>query len=405
MKKELISIFSQLEREKGLNREVLVDALTQALIVAARKIVKVDSPEVEVTANVDPAKGEIHVYIDGKELKSSDFGRIAAQTARQVIIQKIREAEKENVYNDFKAKEGDIVGGLVYRLEKRAVILDLMGKAEGIIPHSFLTRLDRFRMGERAKAFVYEVKKERGVQIILSRRHEGLVRKLFDLEVPEIGEGIVEIKAIARDAGERTKVAVVSKDDKIDCVGACVGIRGSRVKNIIEELRGEKIDIVRWSEDTKEFIKQALQPAVISMIELNRHERRAKVLVPADQLSLAIGKRGQNVRLASKLVAWEIDVRSRESIEADVKKLVKFKSIGKKAAEILVDAGFGNLRTLASKKPEDLAKLKGIGPKKAKAMVDEIKKTMDKEAKKAQKAAEKDAEKNIEKEVEKNENS
>lgn len=386
MKKELISILSQLEREKGLDREVLVDALQQALIVAAKKIVKVKSPDAEVTAEVDPAKGEIHVYIDGKELQSSDFGRIAAQTARQVIIQKIREAEKENIYNDFKAKEGDIVGGLVYRLEKKAVIMDLMGKAEGIIPHSFLTRLDRFRMGERAKAFVYEVKRERGVQIILSRRHEGLVRKLFDLEVPEIGEGIVEIKAIARDPGERTKVAVFSKDEKIDCVGACVGIRGSRVKNIIEELRGEKIDIVRWSEDTKEFIKQSLQPVVISMIELNRQEKRAKVLVPADQLSLAIGRKGQNVRLASKLVNWEIDVRSRESIETDVKKLIKLKSIGKKAAETLVDAGYRNLRTLAAKESGDLAKLKGIGPKKAASIIAEVKKEVEKESKKAIKA-------------------
>ena len=236
MKKEFLTILAQLEREKGLDRQVLIEAVKHALIVAAKKIVKIsENPEVEpeVSVEIDPLKGDIQVLVNGKEVMSNEFGRIAAQTARQVIIQKIREAEKDSIYSDYKTKEGDIVGGVVYRIEKKAIILDLMGKAEGIIPNSFLSPLDRFRMGERVKAFVYEVKKEKGVQIILSRRHEGLVRKLFNLEVPEIGEGIVEIKAIAREAGERTKVAVFSKDEKVDCVGACVGIRGSRVKSII----------------------------------------------------------------------------------------------------------------------------------------------------------------------------
>ncbi len=373
MKKEFITILAQLEREKGLDKKVLLEAVEQALAVAAKKISKITDPGSDVRVEIDPNKGDIHVYIGEKEVVSNEFGRIAAQTARQVIIQKIREAEKDNIYNDYKAKEGDIVGGLVYRLEKKAVILDLMGKAEGIIPNSFLSPLDRFKLGERAKAYVYEVKKEKGVQIILSRRHEGLVRKLFNLEVPEIGEGIVEIKAIARDPGERTKIAVVSKDDKVDCVGACVGIRGSRVKNIIEELRGEKIDIVRWSEDIKEFIKAALSPAVISMIELDREVRRAKVLVAADQLSLAIGRKGQNVRLASKLVNWEIDVRSRESIEENIKKLLKLKSVGKKAAEVLVDAGYGNLNNLTRADVGTLSKLKGIGSKKAAGIIEEAK--------------------------------
>jgi len=384
VKKELLSIIAQLEREKGLDREVLIEAVKHALLVAAKKIAKIISPdasEEEVKVEMDSAKGDIHIYIGGKEIMSNEFGRIAAQTARQVIIQKIREAEKDNVYADYKAKEGDIVGGIVYRIEKKAVILDLMGKAEGILPHSFLSPLDKFRMGERAKAFIYEVKKDRGVQIILSRRHEGLVKKLFYLEVPEIGEGIVEIKAIARDPGERTKVAVLSKDDKVDCVGACVGIRGSRVKNIIEELRGEKIDIVRWNEDVKEFIKAALSPAVISMIELDREQRRAKVLVAADQLSLAIGKRGQNVRLASKLVGWDIDVRSRESIEENIKNLTALKAVGKKAASILVDAGYNDLRTLVKTQAKELSKLKGIGPKKAASIIEEAKKKIKGETK------------------------
>lgn len=376
MKKEFLSVIAQLEREKGIDRSILIEAVRQALTVAAKKIIKITSPDTEPRVEIDPEKGDIHIYIEGKEVISHEFGRIAAQTARQVIIQKIREAEKDNIYNDYKDKEGSIVGGVVYRLERKAVIIDLLGKAEGIIPSSFLSPLDHFRVGERVKAFVYEVKKEKGVQIILSRRHEGLIRKLFNLEVPEIGDGIVEIKGIARDPGERTKIAVCSKDDKVDCVGACVGIRGSRVKSIIEELRGEKIDIVRWSEDIKEFMKMALSPAVILMIELDRENKRAKVLVATDQLSLAIGRKGQNVRLASKLVGWEIDVRSKDSIEESIKKLLVLKAVGRKAAATLVDAGYNNLSLLAKAEPKALSSLKGLGKKKAASIIEEAKKAI-----------------------------
>jgi len=301
--KEFLTVLEQLEREKGLEKEVLLEAVKHALAVAAKKIFK-DVPEEDVRVEIDPNKGDIHIFIGKEEMISKDFGRIAAQTARQVIIQKIREAEKENTYTEFKKKEGDIVSGVVYRMEKKALIIDMMGKAEGVMPHSFMSPLDRFKVGERMRAFVYEVKRDKGTQIILSRKHENLVKKLFELEVPEIYEGIVEIKGIAREAGERTKIAVHSKDDKVDCVGACVGIRGSRVKSIIDELRGEKIDIVRWSEDIKEFIKAALAPAIIGQIEFDRENKRARVMLANDQLSLAIGKRGQNVRLASKLVGW-----------------------------------------------------------------------------------------------------
>ncbi len=374
MKKEFLSIIAQLEREKGLDKDVLMETVRCALTVAAKKIAKASSPEEEVKVEIDDKKGNIKVYIGDREVTSEEFGRIAAQTARQVIIQKIREAEKDNIYSEYKEKEGSIVGGVVYRLEKRAVILDLMGKTEGIMPKSFVSPLDKFKMGDRVKAYVHEVKRERGAQIILSRRSPGLVKKLFQLEVPEIAEGIVEIKSIARQAGERTKIAVSSKEEKVDCVGACVGIRGSRVKNIIEELRGEKIDIVRWSEDIKEYIKAALSPAVISMIELDRENRRAKVQLNSDQLSIAIGKRGQNVRLASELIGWEIDVRSKESIEEAVKDLQKLKSLGPKAAESLVDAGYNSLNLLARAESEKLAKLKGIGKKKAKKIVEEAEK-------------------------------
>ncbi|MFH1767997.1 MAG: transcription termination factor NusA [Candidatus Omnitrophota bacterium] len=378
MNREFLSMLEQLEREKGIKKEVLLEAVTHALTIAAKKICKISLSDVEVETRVeiDVQKGDIRVFVADKEIQSREFGRIAAQTARQVIIQKIREAEKEKVYDEFKDKIGDIVGGVVYRLEKKAVILDILGRAEGIIPNSFLSPLDSFRLGERAKAYVCEVKKEKGPQIILSRKHEGLVKKLFELEVPEIYEGIVEIKAISREAGERTKIAVCSKDEKVDCVGACVGIRGSRVKNIIEELRGEKIDIVRWSEDIKEFIKAALAPAVVSKIEIDRESRRAKVLVANDQLSLAIGRKGQNVRLASKLIVWEIDVRSKEVLQEETKKLSQLKSIGKKIAAVLVDAGYRDLGTIAKAREENLCKLKGLGKKKAESIIEEAKKNI-----------------------------
>lgn len=389
MKKEFLSTIAQLEREKGLDKGVLMETVRCALTVAAKKIAKMSSPEQEVRVDIDDKEGDIHVYIGDREVTSEEFGRIAAQTARQVIIQKIREAEKDNIYAEYKEKEGSIVGGVVYRLEKRAVIVDLMGKTEGIIPKSFLSPLDRFRMGDRVKAFVHDVKKEKGAQIILTRKSPGLVKRLFQLEVPEISEGIVEIKSIARQAGERTKIAVYSKEEKVDCVGACVGIRGSRVKNIIEELRGEKIDIVRWSEDIKEYIKAALSPAVISIIELDRENKRAKVQLNSDQLSIAIGKRGQNVRLASELVGWEIDVRSKESLEEAAKELQNLNSVGKKSAESLVDAGYNSIGTLEKADAKILAKLKGIGKKKAEKIIEEAGKF----AKEAEKKRNKEAEK------------
>ncbi|MBU2102483.1 MAG: transcription termination factor NusA [Candidatus Omnitrophota bacterium] len=376
MNKEFLTVLEQLERERGLDKALLIDAVQQALVVAAKKIAKITSPGADVKVEIDPNKGDIHVWVGDSEVVSRDFGRIAAQTARQVIIQKIREAEKDNIYNEFKNKEGDIVSGVVYRLERKAVILDLMGKAEGIMPHSFLSTLDKFRLGERAKAFVYEVKKDKGTQIILSRKHEGLVKKLFELEVPEIFEGIVEIRSIAREAGERTKIAVYSKDDKVDGVGACVGIRGSRVKNIIEELRGEKIDIVRWNADIKEFIKAALAPAVVSRIELDRDNKRARVLVAGDQLSIAIGKRGQNVRLASRVVGWEIDVRSKEAIEEELKEMLALKSIGKKLSAVLVDAGYAGISSLINAGSDKLSELKGIGEKKAQKIIAEAKQAL-----------------------------
>lgn len=388
MNKEFLTVLEQLEREKGLDREIFIDAVEQALIVAAKKIAKITSPGADVKVTIDRTKGDIKVWVGEKELVSREFGRIAAQTARQVIIQKIREAEKNSVYQDYKDKVGQIVGGVVYRLEKRGVILDLLGKAEAIIPQIFLSPLDRPRMGERMRALVVEVKRDKGPQIILSRKSEGLVKKLFELEVPEIFGGIVEIKTITREAGGRTKMAVFSKEDKVDCVGACVGIRGSRVKNVIEELRGEKIDIIRWHEDIKAFIKAALSPAVVSKIDIDRDIKRARVLVNADQLSLAIGKKGQNVRLASKLVSWEIDVRTKETIEKSLNQMCKLKSVGLQTAKFLVNNGYLEINSLVLAKEQALAKIKGIGKKKAAGIIEEAKKYLKSQQ---DKAAEKDS--------------
>lgn len=316
MSQELLSIIEQLEREKGIKKEVLISAVESAILSAARKVIDT-KPGEELTVKVDLATGKIHAFKNEEEITSFDFGRIAASTARQVVIQKIREAEKDVVFNEFQARVGELTSGTVYRFEKGNTIIDLLGKAEGILLKREQSTKEEFKQGQRIRAYVLEVRKEvKGPQIILSRAHPNLVKKLFELEVPEIYDGTVEIKAISRQAGERTKIAVASKNDKVDSVGACVGMRGNRVKNIVNELQGEKIDIVRYNDDIKEYIKAALLPAEISEIKLDKNKKRAEVIVANDQLSLAIGKHGQNVRLASKLIGWELDIRTKETAAA-----------------------------------------------------------------------------------------
>lgn len=309
--KELLVILEQLERDKGIDKNVLIEAVETAVASAAKKLWTVDKNE-DVKAKLDVATGRMVVYAGGEEIRSEEFGRIAAQTAKQVVIQKIREAEKDVIYNEYHSRIGDIINGSVYRFEKGNIIIDL-GKADAIIPKKEQSDKEEFKQGDRIRAYVLDVKREnKGPQIILSRSHPNFVKRLFKLEVPEIFEGIVEIKSVSRDVGERTKISVYSKDEKVDCVGACVGMRGSRVKNIVTELQGEKIDIVRYSSDIKEYIQAALSPAEISQIQFNYDEQKANIIVADDQLSLAIGKRGQNVRLASQLVGWELDLFSFE---------------------------------------------------------------------------------------------
>jgi N utilization substance protein A len=377
MNDELLAVLEHLQREKGIKKEILIQAVEQALISAARKDLGPDAKDIEVKLN--PETGEIQVESSGKKVTSAKFGRIAAQTAKQVIIQKIREAEREVIYEEFKKKVNILTNGSVHRFEKGNIIVDL-GKTEAILPKSEQSPKETYRQGETIRAYILDVRKtSRGPQIVLSRTHAGLIKRMFELEVPEIYEGIVQIKSIARESSERTKIAVYSKDEKIDCVGACVGMRGSRVKNIVRELRGEKIDIIRWSEDPKEFITGALSPAKVSDMEIDKEKKSARVLVADDQLSLAIGKRGQNVRLACKLTGWDIDIRSvsggkkKEEKKKEEKKkesdLSALSGIGEKTQTALIEAGFESLKQLAKADPVELTKVKGIGKKKAEKLI------------------------------------
>jgi len=378
MNSELLAILEHLEREKGVDKEILLQAVETAMVSAVKKAIGAKDTH-NIKVEIDRKTGKITAFCDDKEIKAVDFGRIAAQTARQVMIQKIREAEKDAVYNEFSSKVNNIVSGTVYRFEKGNVVVDFFGKTEGIIPRREQTPKETFKQGDRVKTFVLEVKKEpKGPQIMLSRAHPSFVKKLFELEVPEIFEGIVEIKSISREAGERTKIAVWSKDEKVDAVGACVGMRGSRVKNIVSEIQGEKIDIIRWSDDIREYITAALSPAKISEMKLDKESKRAEVIVPDDQLSLCIGRHGQNVRLASKLVGWDIDIRTKPEPKEDAahkeeQSLANIHGVGEKALEALVAAGYSTLESLAEADPKALSQIKGIGIKKAEKMVKEAK--------------------------------
>ncbi|MDD5196132.1 MAG: transcription termination factor NusA [Candidatus Omnitrophota bacterium] len=409
MSQELLAIIEQIEREKGIKKEVLIQAVESAMLSAAKRVIDL-KPDEEFRVEIDRNSGKIRAWRNAEEVTSIDFGRIAASTARQVIIQKMREAEKDVVFNEFQGKVGEIVSGTVYRFEKGNIIIDLLGKAEGILLKREQSPKEEFKQGQRLRAYVLDVKKDaKGAQIILSRTHPALVRKLFELEVPEIYEGIVEVKAISRQAGERTKIAVYSKNDKVDSVGACVGMRGNRVRNIVNEVYGEKIDIVRFNDDIREYIKNSLSPAKVSEIKLDKEHQKAEVIVDDDQLSLAIGKHGQNVRLASKLIGWDLDIRTKataaetlakeeakakeekaaaaaeeaSAVEKKSKKekkkkkaavsLEELSGIGEKTLTSLKEAGINTLAGLLAAKVEGLTQIKGIGEKKAEKLIAQAK--------------------------------
>ncbi len=306
-----------LEREKGVPAEAILDALANALVSAYKRT---PGAAEEARVTIDPDTGEITVY--GQELDEDgnvtrewvdtpeDFGRIAAQTAKQVIVQRLRDAKRAQVFDTYEGREGDLVTGIVQQSDHRSVILDL-GNADAVMPSSERIPYERLERGARVKALIREVRGEaKGPQIVVSRSHPDFIRRLFELEVPELADGVIEIRAIAREAGHRTKIAVHSNDQNVDPVGACVGARGSRVRQVVNELRGEKVDIVEWREDARQFIAEALSPAKVRQVVLDEETRTATVIVPDHQLSLAIGKEGQNARLAARLSGYRVDIRS-----------------------------------------------------------------------------------------------
>lgn len=339
MSAELIHALEQLEKEKGIHKDILIEAIEQALISAYKKNFGTNQ-NVEVT--IEQSTGEIRVYalktivdevVDPAEEMSIEqakrfgadfevgdmvevevtprkFGRIAAQTAKQVVMQRIREAEREIVFGEFASREEDILTGVVSRFERKNVVIDL-GRVEAILPPGEQTPGERYNIHDRVKVYVINVKKgNRSPQIYVSRTHPGLVKRLLELEVPEINDGTVEIKTIAREAGSRTKIAINSRNENVDPVGACVGQKGSRIRAIVDELRGEMIDVIKWSAIQEDYIASALSPAKVLQVSLDEDTRIARVVVPDFQLSLAIGKEGQNARLAAKLTGWKIDIKS-----------------------------------------------------------------------------------------------
>ncbi len=345
MNAELIRALQQLEEEKGIGKDVMFEALEAALLSAYKK--NFGGAAQNVRIEIDRTTGDMRVYqvrtvvqevadpaneialaevqqydptaavgdMVELEVTPRDFGRIAAQTAKQVWVQRLREAERELVYKEFRDREGDIVTGNVHRIERKNVYLDL-GRIEAVLPPPEQIPRESYRQGERVKAYVVEVRQgTRGPQIVVSRTHPGLLKRLFELEVPEIYEGIVEIKAIAREAGARSKIAVASRDKNVDPVGACVGPKGSRVQAVVDELRGEKIDIIPWNADAALFVAAALSPAKVVRVDVNEETRTAQVIVPDHQLSLAIGREGQNARLAAKLTGWRIDIKSETQLK------------------------------------------------------------------------------------------
>jgi N utilization substance protein A len=316
-----LDALQQIAKDKGISVDTLLDALANALLAAYKRM-----PDAEefATVTVDPDTGEIRVYgqevddddnvIREWDVTPKDFGRIAAQTAKQVMTQRIREAERDLKYEEYAGREGDIVTGIIQQSDNRYTLLDL-GKVEALLPQAEQVPYERYEHGARLKAYIVEVRKTtKGPQIVVSRTHPGLIKRLFELEVPEISSGVVEIKAAAREPGHRTKIAVWSNDPNVDPVGACVGARGARVRMVTNELRGEKVDIVPFSDEPREFVMRALQPAKVKEVHLDDLTGTATVVVHDFQLSLAIGKEGQNARLAARLTGWRIDIKSETQI-------------------------------------------------------------------------------------------
>jgi transcription termination/antitermination protein NusA len=394
---ELLQIADAVAREKSIDRQIVLASMEDAMQKAARSRY---GQETEVRADINPKTGEVRfsrllqvveqIENDAKEITLAeahkknpaaqvgdwiaetlppfDFGRIAAQSAKQVIVQKVREAERDRQYQEFKDRIGEIVNGVVKRVEYGNVIIDL-GRGEATIRRDEMIPREQFRPGDRVRAYVYDVRREqRGPQIFLSRTHPQFMAKLFRQEVPEIYDGVIEVKAVARDPGSRAKIAVISRDSSIDPVGACVGMRGSRVQAVVNELQGEKIDIIPWSADAATFIVNALQPAEVVKVVLDEDSERIEVVVPDDQLSLAIGRRGQNVRLASQLTGWDIDIlteaeeserRQKEFVER-TNTFMNSLDVDEVVGQLLASEGFRSVEELAFVEPSELASIEGF---------------------------------------------
>jgi transcription termination/antitermination protein NusA len=394
---ELLQIADAVAREKGIERTIVIQAMEDAIAKAARSRY---GAETDIHAEINPKTGELrlarHLLVVEKiendaveisieearrrnpaaqvgdaiaeTLPPFDFGRIAAQSAKQVIVQKVREAERDRQYDEYKDRIGEIVNGLIKRVEYGNVIVDL-GRSEAIVRRDELIPRETFRPGDRLRAYLYDVRREtRGPQIFLSRTHPMFMAKLFGQEVPEIYDGIVEIKAVARDPGSRAKIAVISNDSSIDPVGACVGMRGSRVQAVVGELQGEKVDIIPWSPDAATFIVNALQPAEVVKVVLDEESERIEVVVPDDQLSLAIGRRGQNVRLASQLTGWDIDIlteaeeseRRQKEFNQRTELFMQALDVDEVVGQLLASEGFSSVEELAYVEIDELASIQGF---------------------------------------------
>ncbi len=398
MNADFLAVLEFWEREKGISRDVLVAAVQEALLSAAKKAV---GPARELRVQIDPKNGDIRAFaklvvsdkviskhdqisvFDARRIKAdatvgeevevevtpAGFGRIASQYAKQALMQQIRRAEKALIFTEFKDRVGDIISGTVRRFDRSDVIVDL-GKYEALLPNRERVPTEEYQIGERIRCYVKAVEQgPHGPDIILSRADPRFVIKLFQLEVSEINDGTIEIKGIAREAGFRTKLAVWTRDEKVDPVGACVGLRGQRVKNIVRELNNEKVDIIKWSPNIRDFITNALNPAKLKSFEIDEATRRVRTITSEDQLSLAIGKRGQNARLTSKLTGWQVDVEAEivttkgfdEKVAEAVQSLASVPGITREQADVLVHHGLLRLEDLLQAEPSDLAEMPQIG--------------------------------------------
>lgn len=407
---ELARLVDTVQREKNIPRDVLVEVLESAMVAAARKKYGMnrdieahyneDLGEVELfefrTVVDDIQNDETEIVLDlarhkdpdcevgdslGIKIPVEDLGRIAAQTAKQVIIQKIRDAEREMTFNEFKDRKGELITGIVRRFEKGNIVVDL-GRAEAILPKREQVPTETYRQGDRIQAYVLDItRSSKSPQVVLSRTHPGLLMKLFELEVPEIYEGIVRIEACAREPGHRAKIAVSSVDRDVDPVGACVGLKGSRVQAVVQELRGEAIDIIPYHPDPARFIVHAIAPAMVTKVYIDEHTHSMELIVPDDQLSKAIGRRGQNVRLAAQLTGWRIDIysesRHAEMMEQARRELSRLKSLEPDEVDTLIRHGFRSAQELFDAEPYEVAAILSITEEDADMVVGEAEQVLD----------------------------